>query len=513
MRSRLATVLLAGTIVAGCASPYGDRLAIDYSRPQIGGSITVSDPKLYRREALINERRREVRYIDQLMANSEKDGFVIGPEIAREVEVIRALAVSAGLTFDPAAGAGYQRSEQTASIRQDIDALQLQLQLDQLKRDAALFRAGLANQTAPSRDNLGAPTAAGAAASPPALTPADASDLTARIDALQSTLAGRLGATVAGPRGVTLAGNPIDQFRDRAAYRQVLTSSRNAASLDELHDLDGASLYRLTFQVTTLPPTRDYLRTAGIVEMQPVEGSRPDAEEIEDIYLRWLGYLNQRATESGSQSIDSFLVSSQLFSRLDLIYDLGTSVAAMPAKKSVKGRSGGAAGSAPVAGPAVVCPGLVSSAYSDVIPSKGCTRVSFVAPDLPATSAAAAGVNRSMGMVVDRDFRELERPVAYNRAMSLLLDPQVADALLDTGRCALRPESQRRRLVAASREGLADTSVNAAIASLTAVPLIAQTIDRLADGTRSAPLRAALERENGRGWSTSRTGREGCFRR
>ncbi|HEX8554514.1 MAG TPA: hypothetical protein VF695_07395, partial [Sphingomonas sp.] len=480
--------------MASCGTPYGDRLSVDYGRPQISGSITVSDPKLYRREALINERRREVRYIDQLMANSEKDGFVIGPEVAREVEVIRALAVSAGLSFDSAAGAGYQRSEQTASIRQEIDALQLQLQLDQLKRDAALFRAGLADQTAPSRDNLGGTTAAGAATAPAALTPADASDLVTRIDALQTTLAGRLGATVAGPRALALPGNPIDQFRDRAAYRQVLTSARNAASLDELHDLDGAALYRLTFQVTTLPPTRDYLRTAGIVEMQPVEGSRPDAGEIEDIYLRWLGYLNQSAAESGSGSIDSFLVSTQLFSRIDFHYDPGTpGAAAVPPAAARRGR-----GRALAAGPAPACPGLVSSAYTDTAPPQGCERISFVAPDLPESSAAAAGVNRTMGLVVDRDFREVENTDSYGRAMSLLLQPEIGNALLESGRCELRPVSQRRQIEAASPAGLADTSINAALASLTAVPLVAQTIDRLASGTRSAPLRTALDRERTR---------------
>lgn len=498
MRRRLFLALAAGTVVTGCGTPYGDRISVDYGRPQIGGSITVSDPKLYRREALINERRREVRYIDQLMVNSEKDGFVIGPEIAREVEVIRALAVTAGLSFDPAAGAGYQRSEQTASIRQEIDALQLQLQLEQLKRDAALFRAGLAEQAVPSRDNLGAPTVAGAATALPALSPTDASDLVTRIDALQATLAGRLGTSVAGPRAVAPPGNPIDQFRDRAAYRQVLTSARNAASLDELHDIDGAALYRLTFQVTTLPPNKDYLRTAGIVEMHPVEGSGPDGDEIVDIYLRWLGYLNQSTAEAGGGSIDSFLVSSQLFSRIDFYYASRPPAAATAPPVPARRSRGRAAARAPAAAPAPACPGLVSSAYSDAAPPQGCARISFVAPDLPASSAAAGGVSRTMGMVVDRDLREVEGTQTYGRAMSLLLRPDIADALLEPGRCELRPVGQRRQLNAAGPVGLADTSVSAAMASLTAVPLIAQTIDRLAAGTMSAPLRTALDRERAR---------------
>lgn len=92
LKRRLA--LLMCTTLSACATPYGDNLATDYGPKQILGSITVSDAKLYRREALINERRREVRYIDTLLANTEKDGFAIGPEIAREIEVIRALALA-----------------------------------------------------------------------------------------------------------------------------------------------------------------------------------------------------------------------------------------------------------------------------------------------------------------------------------------------------------------------------------------------------------------------------------
>ncbi len=487
-------ILLAGVAgISGCKTPYGDRLAIEYGQPQIGGFITVSDPKLYRREALINERRREVSYIEQLMARTEKPEFVIAPDIAREVEVIRALSVTVGLSFDPALGVGNRQAQETGSIRQEIDALQLQLQLDQLRRDATLFRERLAEQASVSRDGLGTPTTDSSGVPAASLTPADTADLVARIESLQTTLAGRLGATIAGPRGVTMAGNPIDQFRDRAAYLQVLTTARNAAGLDELHDLDGAALYRMTFQVTTLPPGREYLRSAGVVEMRPVQRTRPDSVEIEDVYLRWLGYINQSMSFDGGNPVDSFLLASHLFSRIDFQYDPGSSrpiATGTGEPRRVERKA--------LQTPPVSCPGLVSSAFSEKVPPAGCSLISFVAPDLAPNSASYANVSRTMGHVVDRDLRRMEDQSSYDAALALFRRADVRASLLVPGKCELQPVAQRRLLQRGSPGQEADTAAGAAMATLIAVPLLAQTIDRMAHQARSPALGTALNKERAR---------------
>ncbi|OYU14446.1 MAG: hypothetical protein CFE37_10640 [Alphaproteobacteria bacterium PA4] len=315
--------LLALTALSGCGAPFGDKLAIDYEKKQIAGSIMVSDAKLYRREALINERRREVNYIDTLMAETEKVDFAITPDIIREVEIIQSLALSAGISFDPAAGLSYRDSSSNAAIQQKITALGLQMQLDQLERDATLFRAGLEKQTELANKDVGKLADPIAPVAAPTLTQADTSALVARIDGLQKTLADRLGATVGGPRPVSLKGNPIDQFRDRAAYRQVLTTARNAASLDELHDRGGAALYRLSFEVTTLPPEKDYRRTAGIVQMSP-DASTIDADEMQEIFSQWLQYINGNLSTAGTlpgdeTSIADFSVANRMATPMQLV--------------------------------------------------------------------------------------------------------------------------------------------------------------------------------------------------
>jgi hypothetical protein len=474
MSPRIMLLTLMVTIAAGCATPYGSRLSIDRKPEQIRGSIAVSDAKLYRREALINERSREVSYIDGLMAATEKEGFKIGPQVNREIEVIRTLALSAGLSFDPAAGRAFRDSSETAAIQQDIDVLQLQLQLDQLRRDAALFRERLTTQTDPSRTDLGQTGTGSSAVTAPALTPADTKDLVDRIDALEKLLASRIGVESKPVRGVSLDGSHIDQFRDRAAYRQLLTTARNAASLDELHDLNGAALYRLSFQVSTLPPPDKYLRTAGIVGMTPVNEG-PDREEMEEIYGRWLDHINKTLLESKIADT-SWLEIQGFFSRRDLLdtielhYDDGSG----SSKKQC------ASGFLP--------PDNQSLCAAKVV---------VAVPNLEPYSLSLPGNNHPIGTVVANDIGKTLLGADYSaRTQAMMSSSNRIDLLVDRQQCALASVAKRREL--RSSRSLndplveSDLLVSAAIATLSATPYLSQTMRRIAAEKIDDRQRAAL---------------------
>lgn len=464
MRLRYLLFSFLVTVLAGCATPYGQRLAIDRGPKQIAGSITVSDAKLYRREALIDERRREMQYIDRLMAKTEEDGFTIGPEISREIEVIQSLALSLGLSFDPAAGRTYRDADQTTDIQQEIRTLQLQLQLDQLRRDAALFRDRLASQTDPSRGDLGTPTALTDPPATPPLAAADVKDLVARIDGLRGALETRLGASVGGPRPVAVQGNVINQFRDRAAYRQVLTSARNAASLDELHDMNGAALYRLNFQVSTLPPEKSYLRTAGIVSMRPVDDPHSD-DEIQDIYARWIDYIQKISAKPGADdslriAIQTIMANKTYFGNVILAYDDGMK----PSKK----KDGT---------PYPACqPGLKS--FNS--PDDGCSgRLVIPVPNFPRDSETVSGENLSMSQILSIYMDDvLFEPSVYGKAMQSLAErPAIAAAVVDRDRCVIRSESDRRSAAMRAPEvGAIDELTVAAVSTLMAIPTLNQAL-------------------------------------
>ncbi|HEX8585476.1 MAG TPA: hypothetical protein VF680_13840 [Allosphingosinicella sp.] len=285
-------VLTATTALAGCGTPFsGKSTGIDWSGPQGAGTIAVSDPKMYRREALINERNDETEWIGTLLTASKTIDFK--PEIAREVELITALSGALGLNFDPASGVNYRRAAETGDLQQEINTMRLQLQLDQLRRDAELVRSKFDAQTEPVNANPG--TLGDGTVTPAAsITAASAADqLKAAIDRL-STLAGRLDAEGKGPLSSSSfsTANPGDVFRDRSAYRDLLKSARNAASLDELHDYRGTALIRLNFQATVIPD-RARAKAPGIVQMKVVAPTF-DAEETERVYRGWLNYINSR---------------------------------------------------------------------------------------------------------------------------------------------------------------------------------------------------------------------------
>lgn len=261
---------------------------INYDAPPAAGSIRFTDPKLYKREALINERRDEVTYLDALLDKSETADFQ--PEILQELQTVTTLSAALGMKFDPAAGKNYRRAEEAADVQQEMHMIRLQMQLDQLRRDAELFRQKLAAQSEPS-GTVPAPDGQAPKEGKSDVEAGSAETLITAIDKLQTFLGTEAAKTITPLAGSKAARSPIDLFRDRAAYRGLLNSAKNAASLDELHDRDGSALIRLSFSATTLPPNKAYLDTLGLLRMEvhPPEWSR---DEIEKLYRDWLDHVN-----------------------------------------------------------------------------------------------------------------------------------------------------------------------------------------------------------------------------
>lgn len=292
-KTQILLVSASAITLAGCATPFGTSTTdIKWDANPSAGTITVSDPKIYRREALINERRDERKWLDDLLEKSKT--IEIKPEIIREIEVISAFSAGLGLNFDPAAGQSFTRNEETNDLRQQINVMRLQLELDQLRRDAELVRANFADQATPANENLGQLGATDLVANP-GVTAAAAADAFTTLTSTIDSLTARLGATVNQPQIANASVNPIDEFRDRQAYRDILKTARNAASLDEQHDLDGNALLRLNFQATTLPGHKEP-NVPGVVQ---VKLSQPEFTEQErrGIYAGWLSHINERINE------------------------------------------------------------------------------------------------------------------------------------------------------------------------------------------------------------------------
>jgi hypothetical protein len=274
---------------------------------------------------------------------------------------------------------------------------------------------------------------------------------------------------------VSLDGNPIDEFRDRAAYRQLLTTARNAASLDELHDLNGAALYRLSFQVSTLPPSDKYLRTAGIVGMTPVK-EPPGPEEIEEIYGRWLDHINKTLLESKSTDtnwleIQGLISRRDLFDTIELHYADGSTSTKKPCAS-----------------------GFLSSNNQGL-----CTAKMVVAvPNLEPYSLSLPGNNHPIGTVVASDIGgTLLDDADYSALTQAMMGPSNRiDLLVDRERCTLASVAKRRELRSSrsSNDPLveSDDLVSAAVATLSATPYLNQAMRRIAAAKIDDRQRAAL---------------------
>lgn len=293
-----AVLVIGPLMLGGCAIPFAQSAKYDPTVVSAPGTITVSDPKLYSREALINERSREVARIQKLIDGI--DAVQFKPDIVREIEQISAISAALGIKIDPAAGLSFRRSQEISDLQQDISVLQMQLQLEQLRRDAQLFRDKLPEQTEPLNKDLGKITATGPAAAASNVTAPLVDQLIARIDGLLAALRTQL-ATEGKPTAPTsVTANPFDDFRDRQAYQDMLRSARNAAALDELHDQGNAALIRLNFQATVIPDTA-YRRSLGVVQVKVDTGTFDD--EVKTQFLsEWLDHINlkrDRRTAAG----------------------------------------------------------------------------------------------------------------------------------------------------------------------------------------------------------------------
>ncbi len=273
----------------GCHNPYTlDIAEINYDAEQTQGVIQITDAKLYSREALINERRDEIQYLEGLLKKSETLEFE--PQIIRELETITAFSAALKVSANPTSALNFKRDIETSSVQQKIDALKLQLQLESLQSDAALFREQIAERAEPSTDAI--PSITGSSDISSSNSVPSMTEINTSIDSLITRLDNRLKAQDPLARNNTNAkADPSDLFLDRAAYRDLIKSAMSAERLDDLHDKNGNALMRFHFGATVLPPKSENMDTLGVLRME-VEKTELSEPDIYELYLTWMNYLN-----------------------------------------------------------------------------------------------------------------------------------------------------------------------------------------------------------------------------
>lgn len=77
---------------------------------------------------------------------------------------------------------------------------------------------------------------------------------------------------------------PIDLFRDLTAYREVVRAELLQTQLDDRHDIDGNTLYKLSFDTTVIPGAD----TNGWAVVTAAAEHRIESEDYRQLYLDWV---------------------------------------------------------------------------------------------------------------------------------------------------------------------------------------------------------------------------------
>lgn len=311
------TPLVLAVLLAGCPGKYRPVTLPDFNQepPQAAAVITLSDPQIYSRETLVNDRRREAEYLEELLEESET--AVFEPQIRRDLRTLTSTVLRLQARYDPLSGRQAARSEELAEIQQRIDEtealqklaearvklIEAEGKLDELAaQDEA--KATTHSTTDPEDDEGSGDDDSEDDGSgddgdqDPEETEKEVEALRANVEEIKSLIAAL--PSVAEVRQTAVGATPGEVFRDRQAYRGELRGALSEVELDDSHDQDQNSLYRLQFRATVLPGRhRDKMGVARLTLHPP---SLKD-DDVLALYKTWLGHVTYRLNQAVGEEL------------------------------------------------------------------------------------------------------------------------------------------------------------------------------------------------------------------
>lgn len=263
--------------------PYGPGTEAIKRGRDAPAAIELSDPQLYARETLINDRRREHSYLQRQLDNSETVPFT--PQLQRELTQITSVAANLGISFNPLSALQFRDFRQNNALQQQMDRMALEFQLTKLQKDLEAFKSSYVGdpKAIPDRPSALTPPATPTAPS----TTAIATQLQTSIQSLTALL----NTSLPGARATDVKPDPREDFADRQALRVDLRAALAEAQLDDRHDVHGHGLYRLQFCATVAP--RENLSKWGLAELTITRPSG-DRAFFEHLYSAWLAHNTYR---------------------------------------------------------------------------------------------------------------------------------------------------------------------------------------------------------------------------
>lgn len=273
------------------------------------GHIYVSSPKVVTREALVNDRLEQEAWLRKELKSADQAAFGFQGKTAQTGSDRVIAADSITDNYDPLATAMRERAVQGEKHSAALDELAYKIEAERRRNELDALRRG--KQPAAGASAASDQAQDGTASNAPApARPASASDAsrpdseagkhaTPKHGASGSEDPSKLNDLVSAAAAINptrAQASPLNLFRDRLAYRDEIRSEIIDNALDDRHDLNGNTLYRLKADATVLP----YADTsAWAVITFRVKHVAKDEQTWDDTYDAWLReierYVNQLA--------------------------------------------------------------------------------------------------------------------------------------------------------------------------------------------------------------------------
>ena len=303
----LLTVGTLGVIaVASCSplfkdSPFATRILgeINEVDVQTDAVVLIGDPQVTSRESLINDRNREVEHLENMISQSGSVTFE--PQLKRDIEVIQSFAAQLGFSFNPTSGTETERNEELASLRNEIEIVKLRAELNRLKNlsqeDPSIGDNAQRGSFPPGQigsDDAGPPDDA-SNGEKPSQDITGTAEIKARLQnaltSAETLLNDLIDKETSRAAQTDINPSPEEHFEDLNAYRTRLRHRQNEVRLDDAHDANGHTLYRLQFTATVLPGKIKEKYAVLDMEIKPTKVSE---KQISELYENWLVQLAHR---------------------------------------------------------------------------------------------------------------------------------------------------------------------------------------------------------------------------
>lgn len=209
------------------------------------GDIYIDSPEVYTRERLVNDRLEQEAWLRSQLAKTDELEF--GIQGLADIRSFLGISAALGVEADP-----LKAALKKAQAEQSAEGIKQQEEIE--------------GETKPEEKKLTIDT---------------------QYDELIKLLAE--------PKSISTTGakpSPIDLFRDRLAYREELRAELIENSLDDRHDLQGNTLYRLKFDTTIFPD--DDTSAWAVIEVTIGEGGTYKGY---DLYNRWVDFMKVHIIE------------------------------------------------------------------------------------------------------------------------------------------------------------------------------------------------------------------------